>query len=160
MTPTISFHALVGINTPQTFKIKGYIKNKKVIVMIDYGSTHNFIHCELAKALNCFIYPAPEFQVMIENGGTINYSGKCHKINLTMGEYVMNSPMISIPMGGVHVVLGVQWLYSLGTMAFNFQELFMKFSLEVNEFELRGITEKPSKVVSYNNMTKLLKKGN
>jgi hypothetical protein len=44
-----------------------------------------------------------------------------NKINLTMGEYVMNSPMISIPMGGVDVVLGIQWLQSLGTMPFNFQ---------------------------------------
>jgi hypothetical protein len=38
--------------------------------------------------------------------------------------------MISIPMGGADVVLGIQWLQSLRTMAFNFQELFMKFSLE------------------------------
>ena len=42
-----------------------------------------------------------------------------------MGEYVMNSPMISIPMGGADVALGIQWLQSLGTMAFNFQELFI-----------------------------------
>jgi hypothetical protein len=76
---------------------------------------------------------------MIANGGTINCSVKFHKINITMGEYVMNSPMISIHMGGVDVVLGVQWLQSLGTMAFNFQELFMKFSLEGKEIELRGI---------------------
>jgi hypothetical protein len=47
-----------------------------------------------------------------------------------MGEYVMNSPMISIPMCGADVVLGNQWLQSLGVMAFNFQEIFMKFSLE------------------------------
>jgi hypothetical protein len=67
---------------------------------------------------------------MIANGGTINFSGKCNKINLTMGEYAMNSPMISIPMGGVDVILGIHWLQSLGTMAFNFQEIFMKFSLE------------------------------
>jgi hypothetical protein len=130
LTPTISCNALARINTPQTLKIEGYIKNKKVIVLIDSGSTHNFIHYKLAKALNCFVYPAPEFQVMIADGGTINCSGKCNKINLTMGEYVMNSPMISIPMGGADVVLGIQWLQSLGTMAFNFQELFMKFSLE------------------------------
>jgi hypothetical protein len=39
----------------------------------------------------------------------------------------MNSPMIAIPMGGVDFVLGVQWLQSLGTMDFNFQELFMNF---------------------------------
>ena len=44
-----------------------------------------------------------------------------------MGEYVFNSPMLSIPMGGVDVVLGVQWLQSLGTVAFNFQELFLNF---------------------------------
>jgi hypothetical protein len=43
-------------------------------------------------------------------------------------------------------------------MAFNFQELFMIFSLEGKEFELRGITGKPSKVVSSNGMIKLLKK--
>jgi hypothetical protein len=42
----------------------------------------------------------------------------------------MNSPMIAIPMGGADVVLGIQWLQSLGTLAFNFQELFMKFSLK------------------------------
>jgi hypothetical protein len=71
----------------------------------------------------------------------------------------MNSPIISIPMGGVDVVLGIQWLQSLGTMAFNFQELFMKFSLEGKEIELRGITGKPGKVIISNGMTKLLKKG-
>jgi hypothetical protein len=38
--------------------------------------------------------------------------------------------MISIPMGGADVVLGIQWLQSLGTTTFHFQELFMKFSLE------------------------------
>ena len=38
-----------------------------------------------------------------------------------MGEYVMNSPTNCIPMGGVDVVLGIQWLQSLGTMDFNFQ---------------------------------------
>jgi hypothetical protein len=96
---------------------------------------------------------------MIANGGTIICSGKCHKINLTMGKYVMNSSMIVIPMCGVDVVLGVQWLQSLGTVAFNFQELFMKFSLERKEFELRGIIGKPSKMLSSNGMTKLLKKG-
>ena len=82
-------------------------------MLTDYGSTHNFIHCILAKDLNWFMYPTPEFQVMIANGTTINCSRKCHKITPTMGEYVLNSPMLSIPMGGVGFVLGVQWLQSL-----------------------------------------------
>jgi hypothetical protein len=45
-------------------------------------------------------------------------------------------------------------------MAFNFQEIFMKVSLEGKEIELRGITGKPSKMISSNGMKKLLEKGN
>ena len=59
INPTIYCDELDGISTPQTLKIKGYIKKKKVIVLIDCGSTHNFINCKLSKVLNCFIYPAP-----------------------------------------------------------------------------------------------------
>jgi hypothetical protein len=86
---------------------KDISKIKKVIVLIDSGSTHNFIHYKLAKALNFFVYPTPEFQAMIADRGTINCSGKYNKINLTMGEYVMNIPMILIPMGGANVILGI-----------------------------------------------------
>ena len=88
----------------------------------------------------------------------MNFSRKCHNIKLSMGKYVLNSPMLSIPMGGVDVVLGVQWLQSLGTIAFNFQELFMKFSSEGKEVELRGIAGKLSKIITSNGMTNLLKK--
>ena len=77
---------------------------------------------------------------MVSNGGTINCSRKCHNIKLAMGEYVLNSPIISIPMGGADVVLGVQWLQSLGTVAFNFQELFLKFFSEGKEIN-RGVSQ-------------------
>ena len=79
-------------------------------MLIDSGSTYNFIHCKVAKDLNCFVYPTPKFQVMIAHGGTIKYLWKFHNINLTMREYVLNRLLIYIPMGGVDVVLGIQWL--------------------------------------------------
>ena len=84
MSLTISCNALAGITTPQTLKIEGHIKKKKVIVLIDSSSTHNFIHCKVAKEFNCFLYPTP-CEVMVANGGPINYFGKCHNIRLTMG---------------------------------------------------------------------------
>ena len=90
ITHIISCNALARITTPQTLKIEGYIE-KKVIVLIDSGSTHNFIHSKIAKDLNCFIYPVLEFQVIVVDGETINCVGKCHNINLSMGEYVLKS---------------------------------------------------------------------
>jgi len=79
-------------------------------VLNDSGSTHNFIHCKITNELNCFLYLAPNFQVMVANGGTTNFSGKFHNTKLNMGEYVLNSPILYIPMGGVDVVLEVHWL--------------------------------------------------
>ena len=127
-------------------------------MFIDSGSTHNFIHCKVAKELNCFLYTAPKFQVMVSNGGNIKCSRKYHNIKLAMGEYLFNIPMLSIPMGGADVLLGVQSLQSLGMIAFNFQELFLNFFLEGKEVKLRGIARNPGKIISSNVMTKLLKK--
>ena len=154
---TISCNALAGITTPKTIKI-GHINKKKVIVLIDSGSTHNFIDCKISKELNCFLYPTPECQVMVENGGTINCFGKFHNIKISMGEYALNSPMLSIPMDGVDVVLGFQGLQYLGTITFNFQEIFLKFVSKGNEVELRGIIGKSGNIIISNGMTKLLKK--
>jgi len=58
MKLSISFNALAGVTTPQTIEIEGHIKKKKVIVLIDSGSTHNFIHYKIAKEMNFFLYPA------------------------------------------------------------------------------------------------------
>ena len=74
-----------------------------------------------------------------------------------MGEYVLNTPMISIPMGGVDVVLGVSWWQSLGVVALNFQDFFMNFSLEGKRYQLGGITGKSSMVISSNDMKTLLR---
>jgi hypothetical protein len=62
-------------------------------------------------------------------------------------------------MGADDVVLRVQWLQSLGTLALNFKDIFMRFSSDNKVIELRGIQGKPCKVISSNSMKKLLKKG-
>jgi hypothetical protein len=43
-----------------------------------------------------------------------------HSFKLNIWDFLLDSPMFAIQMGGVDVVLGVKWLQSLGTMALNF----------------------------------------
>ena len=49
----ISLHALVGTEGHQTMRIIGKIKNQTMIVLVDSGSSHNFINQKLVKSLNC-----------------------------------------------------------------------------------------------------------
>jgi len=41
--PEISFHAMIGTDHPQTVRVIGQLRNKKVMLLVDGGSTHNFI---------------------------------------------------------------------------------------------------------------------
>ena len=78
-----------------------------MVVLIESGSTHNFIDKMLAKILNCFVYPVTNFQVLIANGGSIDCGGKFHKIKLSMGECNLEIPMYSISIVGIDVILGI-----------------------------------------------------
>ena len=44
----ISLNALTSFSTPQTLKLIVYIKNRKFIILLDGGSTHNFIHLRIS----------------------------------------------------------------------------------------------------------------
>jgi hypothetical protein len=67
--PVISLNALTGFSAPQTLKLIGYIKHQKVIILVDSGSTHNFIHRRISQETNCYICVVNNFQIMIANAG-------------------------------------------------------------------------------------------
>lgn len=48
----ISLNALYGNKSPNSIRFQGTIKNKKVSILIDSGSTHSFIDSSLLKQLN------------------------------------------------------------------------------------------------------------
>jgi len=73
--PLISLNALTGFFAPQTLKLIGYIKHRKVIILVDNDNTHNFINHHLAQEINCYICAFNNFQIMISNGGSMKCGG-------------------------------------------------------------------------------------
>jgi hypothetical protein len=57
----ISLNALTDFSAPQTLKLIGYIKHQKVIILVDSGSTHNFIHRCIAQETHCYIHDVNNF---------------------------------------------------------------------------------------------------
>jgi hypothetical protein len=65
----ISLNSLTDFFAFQTLKIICYIKNQKVIILIDNGRNHHFIHCHISQETHCYIHAVNNFQIMIANGG-------------------------------------------------------------------------------------------
>jgi hypothetical protein len=70
------------ILTPQTLKLMGYIKHQKVIVLVDNGNTHNFIHKTVVEEAHCFVHLVHNFQIMIASGVMMKCGGRCENVKL------------------------------------------------------------------------------
>ena len=93
--PEISLHALAGVTAPQTMRVRGYFKKLPLTILIDSGSTHNFIDPRIAKQADCFIHPCSNFEVMVANRGTLPWKGKCRNVRISMG--VVTSALKCLP---------------------------------------------------------------
>jgi hypothetical protein len=54
--------------------------------------------------------------------------GRCENVCLQIGQYHTKSHMFSIDIGGFDIVLGVEWLRTLGPILMDFKELTMQFN--------------------------------
>ena len=125
--PAISLHALAGISSPETHKIRGFIKLRPLVVLIDSGSTHNFIHQRVAEVVHCFVRAVSNFQLQIVDGGIMKCEGRCENVKLQIGDYQLKTHIFSVHMGGCNIVLGAEWLCTLGPITMDFQELYISF---------------------------------
>jgi hypothetical protein len=157
--PVISLNALTRFSTPQTLKLIGYIKHWKVMILVDSGSTHNFIHCRIAQETHCYIHVVNNFQIMIANGGSMKCEGSCENVHLQIGDYHLKSHIFSIDMGGCDIVLGADWLRTLGPILMDFKALTMQFDQEGHQYKFQGIIVGSPEVIISHRMEKMLKKG-
>jgi hypothetical protein len=155
----ISLNDLTGFSAPQTLKLISYIKHQKVIILVDSGSTHNFIHHCIAQETHCYIHVVKNFQIMIANGGSMKCGGRCENVRLQICDYHLKSHMFAIDMGGCDIVLGADWIRNLGPILMDFKALTMQFDQEGQQYKFQGITASSFEFISSHHMEKMLKKG-
>jgi hypothetical protein len=96
---------------------------------------------------------------MIANGGSMKCDGGCENVSIQIGHYQMKSHMFSIDMGGCDIVLGAEWLRTLGPILMDFRELKMKFQQEGQRYQFQGLTTGYPKIISSHHMENIPKKG-
>ena len=64
----ITLHALTGWTAPKTMRVTAKMGPHEVMVLIDSGSTHNFISNRLANKLRLPVIPTETFLVRVANG--------------------------------------------------------------------------------------------
>ena len=113
-TPEIILYALVDSPSPGIMRIKGKIQGQCLVILIDTSNTHNFLVAGLCSSLKLAIDPTLVFDVKIANGATVRTLGACQDLQVQVQGHHFCMDLNVLPLGGCNLVLGNQWLRTLG----------------------------------------------
>ncbi|EEC80348.1 hypothetical protein OsI_22431 [Oryza sativa Indica Group] len=151
-TVTISLHALTGIRTSKTMRLAVIIGGVTMSALVDSGSTHTFVATEAARRLGLSPTTKSGLNVMVANGDQVTSSGICSGIPIKIDSEDFIIDCYVIPLEGYDVVLGVQWLRTLGPILWDFDKLTMSFWRDDHQRSLPQdhiiVLEKPSTIAA------------
>ena len=148
-SPTqISLNSLEGHIAPETLHLVGTIDNHQVVLLIDGGSTHNFIQEQLVKQLGLPCQHTAPLKVMVGNGQHLDCYCLCTDVPIEIQSMIFTADLHVLPISGANVVLGVQWLKSLGSMLTDYNTLSMQFFYDGRLIELKGDNDAHLRLVS------------
>ena len=131
----ISLHAMASSPTPQTMQIHGVINQQSLVVLINSGSTHNFIEESLAEKLGLTCNMEERFNVKVACSERISCKGRCIGVQVRIQGVTLDIDFYLLRLEGYEVILGAQWLRTLEMIELDFSKLLMRFQYGGNNVE-------------------------
>ncbi|KAH0712355.1 hypothetical protein KY289_008314 [Solanum tuberosum] len=115
----ISFHTILGQSVGSTMKLQGEINHRKVLTLIDSGSTHNFVVESIVEKHKLPVEIVPTFDVQIGNVDIIHCNKVCRKLQIQLPGFTITYDYYPFALGGADLVFGINRLVSLNTIQAN-----------------------------------------
>ena len=139
--PQTPVSAVSGVADYTTMKVRGVHGKCTIFVLLDTGSTHNFMDPKTAEMLGVKLNPAGCATVSVADGSQLGVRGKVDKFKWEFHGTNFQADFMVIPLGNCDVVLGIQWLVTLGDITWNLQKLEMSFLTSAKKVLLHGIKQ-------------------
>lgn len=133
-----SLHALSSQLLGRSLRVSGVYSAHQFQILIDSGSTHNFINPALVERLGLEMTPCPRFRVATGCGSSLLCQYCCAAVPLKLQGITFLVDLFMLAIEVPDVVLGFPWLQLLGKVSHDYSALTMEFTWQGQPVTLQG----------------------
>lgn len=123
----ISFNTILGKSVGATMELKGSIFGMSVLILVDNGSTHDFILADFVAQLKIPCVEISSFVVQTGNGDMIRCHRLCKSVEVIFPRLSICEDFYHFSLKGT--LLGIKWLAFFNIAQANWNEMFLIFKL-------------------------------
>jgi hypothetical protein len=127
INPHISLLAMAGVRTSETTQVHIQLGDASLLVLIDSGSTHNFVSEEAVARTSLQLLPHGTMKVTTANREHVSCPGMYRTTAFSIDGETFSTDFFALPLAGYDVVLSTHWSASLGPILWDFSALTMSF---------------------------------
>ena len=116
-----------GITGRITICFKVLINGHEMQILVDSGSSNNFIQPRIATFLQLPVYSTTKFRVVVGNGDLLTWEGQGKHTPMNIQGHTLQISAYILPIATAELVLGTQWLATLDTHLVNYNRRFITF---------------------------------
>lgn len=106
-------YALEGRQRLEAMELRGTIGAEPVVILVDTGSSHNFLHLRVAQKLSLSLMAVKPFRVYVGNGASLVCSHASLQTRVVIPSQVFLIDLHIVLIHGPYVIHGLAWLKSL-----------------------------------------------
>jgi hypothetical protein len=134
----VSLYAIAGIRTRDTIVIPVFVNCQRLEALVDTGSSHTSVDTAVARRIKLESEPA-NLRVTVANGDKVPCAAVARGILMLVRREEFPITCFSIGLGGFDLVLGADYLRTLGTILLDLDSLRMAFQWRGRRVFWRGL---------------------
>jgi hypothetical protein len=137
----LSVQAISGTASRRSMRLQGVVGKHTVLILIDSGSSSNFVSTQLADTLKLPSRDIPMAKVSVAGGGTISCTKILPAVTWHTQGHKFTTDLKVLPLNSYDIILGMDWLENQnnGKMWINWQKKTMRFCHDGARITLRGV---------------------
>ncbi|KAK0596469.1 hypothetical protein LWI29_015937 [Acer saccharum] len=109
----LSLNAMSGVSKPSTMRLMAWVGKFEVSMLVDSGSSHNFINANIVRKIGLRGAAIEPFDVKMANGEKLKCEEVVHEVKMNVQGVRIAADLHALSLVGVDVVLGNTWLKSI-----------------------------------------------